>query len=272
MPARIPYPAWLYQPLNRCAYCPSDVQLSTEHIIPFGLGGELIFPKASCEACRKATSKVEDFILRKYLCALRSHLSLPSRKPLGRPNSYKLTLRKDGRTWTQKVALSRHPGDIRFVMFQPPGRVEGRPIGQPTYSIRLVKGIIFPDAEDRLRALGADEAEDKVAVNVMALARIIAKIGHSYAVAELGLDAFEDTYVNHLVKAEAPDWNYWVGGYDRGRIVEASTLHELKFLQRGQDISTIVHLFVPYCPREAYEVIVGRLRPRFEVRPELLLD
>jgi hypothetical protein len=271
MPPDFPYPEKLYQPLNRCAYCPSDVQLSTEHIISLGLGGKLIFPKASCESCRKATSKVEDFILRKYLCALRSHLSLPSRNPGGRPESYKLKLYKNGRSWTQKVPLSKHPGDVRFVMFEPPGRVAGRPLEQPTYSIRLVEGVIFPDAKERLRALGADGAKDKVAVNAMALARIVAKIGLSYAIAELGLDAFEQTYVNHLVRAEAADWHHWIGGYDRGRIVEPVTLHELRLLRRGQDLSTIVHLFVPYCPRDAYEVVVGRLRPGSELPPELQL-
>jgi hypothetical protein len=272
MPLKFSYRAKLYQPLNRCAYCPSDEELSAEHIISYGLGGELIFPKASCESCRKATSKVEDFILRKYLCALRSHLGLPSRNPAGRPDGYKLKLWKDGRSWAQKVALSKHPGDVRFVMFDPPGRVAGRATEQPTYNIRLVEGIIFPDAENRLRALGADRAEDKVAVNAMKLARIIAKIGHAYAVAELGLDAFEETYVSHLVRADASDWNYWIGGYDRGRIAEPTTLHELKFLRRGQDLSAIVHLFMPYCLRDAYEVVVGRLRPGFEIPADLCLE
>lgn len=272
MPPKFACPAKTYEPLNCCAYCRSEEQLSKEHIISYGLGGELIFPKASCESCRKATSKVEDFILRKYLCALRSHLSLPSRNPAGRPDGYKLKLWKNGRSWTQKVPLSRHPGDVRFVMFEPPGHVVSRPVGQATYSVRLVQGVIFADAQDRLRALGADGSEDKVVLNAMALARLIAKIGHSYAIAELGLEAFEQTYVNHLVRAEASDWNYWLGGYDRGRPVEATALHELKFLRRGQELSTIVHLFVPYCPRDAYEIVVGRLRPDVEIPQHLCLS
>jgi hypothetical protein len=77
----------------------------------------------------------------------------------------------------------------------------------------------------------------------------------------LGVDAFEKTYLNGLISDGAPDWTYWVGGYDRGRDVQARELHELKFLRRGEDLSVIVHLFVPYCPRDAYQVIVGKLRP-----------
>lgn len=107
-------------------------------------------------------------------------------------------------------------------------------------------------------------------MNAVTLARLVAKIGHSFAVAELGFDAFEETYVAHLVGSQAPDWNYWVGGYDRGRDIPTQELHELRFLLRGNDLSVIVHLLVPYCPRFAYEVIVGRLRPRIEIPEELL--
>src|ERR1700730_14605404 len=138
MAPKIPYPSKLYQPPNCCAYCAATDNLSTEHIIPYGLGSDLVLPKSSCEACRKATSKVEDFVLRRYLCPLRSYLSLPSRKPLQRPDGYKLTLKRDGRSWARKVKISDHPGNIRFVMFDPPGRVLGRPAEQSTFSIRLI--------------------------------------------------------------------------------------------------------------------------------------
>ena len=268
----IPYPSKLYQPLNCCAYCPSTDHLSTEHIIPYGLGSDLVLPKSSCESCRKATSKVEDFVLRRYLCPLRSYLSLPSRKPLQRPDGYKLTLKRNGRSWAQKVKLSDHPGNIRFVMFDPPGRVVGRPAEHSTFSIRLIEANIFSDWQQRLARLGADTAEDKVVMNAMALARMIAKSAHAFAIAELGHEAFEDTYVNHLVKEGASDWNYWVGGFARDKEITASVLHELKFLQRGQELSVIVHLFVPYCPRDAYEVVVGRLRPGKTIPSELLLE
>lgn len=71
---------------------------------------------------------------------------------------------------------------------------------------------------------------------------------------------------------EAPDWNHWVSGYARPNGSSANTLHELKFLLRGNELSVIVHLFVPYCPNDAYEVVVGRLRPDQAIPPDLLLD
>ena len=270
--AKFPYPSKHYAPLNRCAYCPSTQGLSKEHIIPLGLGGDLILPKASCEVHRKATSKVEDFVLRKYLCPLRSHLSLPSRKPALRPDGYPLTLSRGAHSWRQKVKLSQHPGLVRFMIFDPPGRIAGRPQVQETFSFRFIDVKMFPDIDQRLCRLGADSFQDAVFVNAMALARMIAKIGHAFAIAELGMGAFEQTYVDHLILKDAPDWNYWVGCFDRGQNVLVHELHELRFLLRGPDLSTIVHLFVPYCPRFGYEVIVGRLRPDIQLPPGLNED
>jgi hypothetical protein len=245
-PLKFPYPSKVYAPLNRCLYCTSTQNLSKEHIIPLGLGGELIVPKASCEVHQKATSKVEDFVLRKYLCALRSHLGLPSRNPCSRPDGYTLKLFVD-----------------------PPGRVIGCARQHETWSVRFVDAEIFPDIAVRLTRLGADAFEDKVTIKAMALARLIAKIGHCFALAELGFDAFEEPHVAHLIGAETQDWNYWVGRYDRGQDVPPRELHELRFLRRGNELSVIVHLLVPYCPRYGYEVIVGRLRPDVEIPAQL---
>jgi hypothetical protein len=172
----------------------------------------------------------------------------------------------------KNVKLSAHPGVVQFVMFAgPPGRVAGRPRVEETFSVRLIRANIFPDAATRLARLGADTARDAVVMGAMPLARMLAKIGHSFAVAELGMDAFEETYVTHLILNDTPDWNYWIGGYDRGREVEVRELHELRFLRRNDDLSVIVHLFVPYCPRYAYEVIVGRLQSDAKIR-EALVD
>jgi hypothetical protein len=269
------YPTKTYPPLNKCAYCPASEaasleQLTTEHIIPFGFGGRLILPKASCKFHQKETCKIEDFILRRYLCALRSHLALPSRNPGGRPDGYTLKLRRGLHSWKQKVKLADHPGFVRFMMFEPPGRISGRAREEKTFSVRFIDAHIFSDITARLARLGADGFEDNVTINAMALARLIAKIGHSFAVAELGFGAFEEMYVAHLVGDQAPDWNYWIGGRDRGCEISPRELHELRFLRRGDDLSVIVHLLVPYCPRFGYEVIVGRLRSETAIPRELL--
>jgi hypothetical protein len=253
---RTPLSSKARRPLNYCAYCGSTESLSTEHIIPYGLGGELILLKGVCDECRKAIADIEDVVLCRYLCALRSHLCLPSRKPQHRPASYKLALQRGDLCWSQKVQAADHPGIVHFAMLDPPGHVTGGS-GQ---NLRLVRADIFADTEARLAQLGADSVVEQPQIRAIDLARAISKIGMSYAAAEFGRDAFAEFYVQHLTRNEAPDWNRWVGGYDCGQDILLGSLHDLRFLRRGLDISVIVHLFVPYCPRFAYEVVVGRLK------------
>jgi hypothetical protein len=264
---RYPYPKKLYPPVNACIYCGAREGLSTEHIIPYGFGGELILPNASCEVHRKATSKVEDFILRRYLCPLRSHLGLPSRKPALRPDGYPLKLSRNGRSWRKKVKLEDHPGFFRFMLLDRPGKVVGRPRIQETYSISFVPIEVFPDIRQRLARLGADSFEDSVTIKALDLAKFLAKIGHAFAVAELGSDVFEEFYVRHLIDGDASDWNYWVGSYARQVTAPPTILHELEFLLRGNELSVILHLLAPLTSGAAHEVIVGRLKPNVILPP-----
>jgi len=247
------------------------VDLSTEHIIPYGFGGELILPKASCEAHRKATSKVEDFILRRYLCPLRSHLGLPSRKPALRPDGYPLKLSRNGRSWKKKVSLRDHPGFFRFMLLDRPGKVVGRSRVQETYSISFVHIEVFPDIRQRLARLGADSFEDSVTIKALDLAKFLAKIGHAFAIAELGSDSFEEFYVTRLIDGDSADWNYWVGSYARQLTSPSTHLHELEFLRRGDELSVILHLLAPLTGGAAHEVIVGRLKPGVILPSEPLL-
>jgi hypothetical protein len=85
-------------------------------------------------------------------------------------------------SWKKKVRLSDHPGFVRFMMFDPAGRVVGRTCTPETYSVRFINAETFPDIAARLARLGADSFEDSVTINAMALARLIAKIGHCFAV------------------------------------------------------------------------------------------
>jgi hypothetical protein len=58
----------VYQSVGSCIYCGSTQQLSKEHALPLGLGGNYILPNASCEKCRKITEAFEHTCLRrKYL-------------------------------------------------------------------------------------------------------------------------------------------------------------------------------------------------------------
>ena len=62
-------PKRVYAPLGRCMYCDSDgggLALTTEHIIPGGLGGRLELPESSCQMCQELTQDLERRVLREF--------------------------------------------------------------------------------------------------------------------------------------------------------------------------------------------------------------
>ena len=56
-----------FAPCGRCVYCGAITELSDEHIVPFGLGGRWVLPKASCSVCSVKTSRIERTCLRTML-------------------------------------------------------------------------------------------------------------------------------------------------------------------------------------------------------------
>src|SRR5262245_1110250 len=87
----------LFPPVGRCIYCDTaDGPLSKEHVIPFGLGGNFILPRASCKACAKITSAFERTCLRQMYGDLRTKYGAPSRRPKKRPKYIPLIVNRGG--------------------------------------------------------------------------------------------------------------------------------------------------------------------------------
>src|SRR3989338_8230968 len=77
--------------INHCIYCGKNDQLSDEHATPHGLGGKWILRKASCEECRKITSRFEARILKGVLYKYRSYKKFTSRSKYDSLNHPKRT-------------------------------------------------------------------------------------------------------------------------------------------------------------------------------------
>jgi hypothetical protein len=80
-------PSGTFDPVGSCIYCSSNKKLSDEHIIPYGLGGRFVLPKASCDACAKKTSKIERLCLRTMFGDLRASRVIRRRRR-GKKNKY----------------------------------------------------------------------------------------------------------------------------------------------------------------------------------------
>src|SRR3546814_3930149 len=83
---KITSPPITYPPVGQCIYCGSTKEpLGKEHIIPYGLGGNLVLPKASCKGCEAITGGFEQVCLRTMFGPARLRLNMPTRRRKERP-------------------------------------------------------------------------------------------------------------------------------------------------------------------------------------------
>ena len=78
--------------IGQCVYCGSKDGLSDEHIVPFGLNGNLILEKVSCPACARITSETELRVLRGFMHRARTVGGFRTRRPKQRPEKIPLVL------------------------------------------------------------------------------------------------------------------------------------------------------------------------------------
>jgi hypothetical protein len=216
-PLEIITPKKRYSPVGTCIYCDKpEGRIEDEHIVPFGLAGDsVVLPKASCRRCARITGKVEHFCLRSTLGNFRIAIGAPTRRPKDRPKSIAIRtgrLSEDAASIAdiQTVTIS----STELVMypsftFPGAGTLEGRSVETDvSYQVNLHR--LQGQFEEFSRKHGAIESP---LLLPMAFLRMIAKIAHSYAVAELGLGGFRP-YLLELILCRIQELNQalqWIG-------------------------------------------------------------
>ena len=122
-----------YPAANVCIYCGDrNPPLGEEHIIPFGLNGNLIIPSASCKKCEKETGYIERLCLRGMFGPYRVRHGFKSRNPKDRARPFPLKLfDKDDNEQTIDLPLADHPTTIALPDFDPPNILSGKPPPDP---------------------------------------------------------------------------------------------------------------------------------------------
>jgi hypothetical protein len=262
-PSITPSPNQKYTPVGVCIYCGStENPLSDEHVIPFGLGGNLILPKASCRRCATITGEVERFCLRPMLGNYRSTLRLPTRRPKERPATVKVThWDAHGRQVTTDVPTDKYPGIALGYRLPPPGiLIDGDP--QAPIEGELIVKTHLPEL-DRHRAPGKRTVLKLGTFNTLKYMRMLAKIGHAHAVAKLGPNSFIPL-LQDLILGRT-DTARWLVGTDPNAddLPPDSSLHELWLEQVEVSTGTYmvagVRLFA-FAGMPKYHVVVGQMR------------
>lgn len=173
-----------YPPYGKCIYCDETEGLTDEHIIPFGLGGTFVLPKASCSSCAAHTSRFEMAVLRGELWPVRVYRAMRSRRRhKNAPSSYPLVVERNGIEETVQLPIEKYPILAHFLDFSPPRRAIDMN-SKPGIDVAGIVTVSFgPDPSRVLRDLGATSIKSRTSTHPVQFALMLAKIGYSMAAA-----------------------------------------------------------------------------------------
>ena len=255
-----------FQPVGRCIYCGSSESLSDEHVIPFGLGGTLILPKASCPSCAKITQAFEQRLLRGHWWAYRRKVGIKSRHPKEQPDTFPVIFEyPSSEIFREPIKPEEYPFLV-VCDFDSPSilkntLVSGRPVARV-----VVKRLIAQEKMPNLKRHGANGTPTmsiEMNFDVEDFVRLLAKIALAYAIGRRSLAAFSELYLDKIVVGPTDGALSYVGRstVQAVTIAGAGRLHALAEHVADGFLGVYIVLF-----REAdedmpvYDVIVGRLR------------
>lgn len=276
----------VYPAAGRCIYCGSPVydphnpsrRLGDEHIVPEGLGGNLILPEASCKNCEGATSSFEGMCLRRMFGPMRIHLGLPSKRLRDRPTTLPVEVQIGPNDPVQnvEVPVSEHPAMFAIRLTDPP-LVFGKGTAERGREVlaHFVASVADCNAKlERIRLnLNAHMVRTSAAIAGPAWHLMLAKIAHSFCVANNELDGFYPFLPEYISKKNSSNLDMFVGVMDEDvdlPTTELQTSHIRHSLQnlwitRGNQtyLFTKIRLFGNFGFTQ-YSVVVGRM---YQLRP-----
>ena len=249
-----------YAPVGTCVYCGTkEGPLSKEHIVPLGLGGRWLLPQASCNTCSGVTRDIEQFCLRPMLGPFRIRLKLPTRRPKERPATLIIEyLRTDGEREWSTVPSVEFPGVCFGFRWPAPALLRGQP---PTENFEGDLVARFIDDEVRAPATPDGRKVKLGTINMLLFARMLAKIAHSYAVANLGLSGFRPLLPDLILgKSTAAPW--LVGGDASEPAPDTEPALHHVYLQNcltaGVEYVLVAVRLFAFVGMPRYHVVVGR--------------
>ncbi len=260
------HPAKIYPSVNRCIYCGSTENLSDEHIIPFGMGGQMVIPKASCKACSGLSSAFEGTCLRTMFGPLRMLYDLPSYRKKSRPKKLPLKVRIDSKDdWTKiDVEQTDYPFLVLFPIFQLPDLLSGKVTvdGRDAKTNKLwIRGAsasqgFFSHMDTLIAKLGVHAVMPEAKAHVEEFCLMLAKIGHAYASAEIGCEKFEPLLTSALLRRDLSNRADFIGGLGRDE-APSSALHELSVHDHNNLVVVRIRLLAKL-GTPTYYVVAGR--------------
>ena len=212
-------PQKIVRSVNRCIYfnekC-DTAYLTDEHIIPDGLGGDIVLERASCKICAAHTGRLEGYILRDTMRDARGVVGLKSRK--------KRAFGKQKQKFYNESSISKIETEVEysekspmvlpsFVTCLPPLIMTGM---KETDKVDLFSRFILPTDIVKRTTDIFSKGEYRLTYNMHAgvVGQMYAKIAHSFACAHLDSEEFSPFLINYI-SAKEPEFNaYLIGSSD----------------------------------------------------------
>ncbi len=212
---------YIYPAVGFCIYCGSDkyaegsnCKLGDEHIVPEGLGGRLILKEASCKACETITSRTELEWLRSSYYAARVQKGLGKKKKRV-PTTLPLKVSINGTVVTKAVPPKEYPAMVVTLLFDTPEILLGLDPVDKVLSGGVAAGMLptFGELMKEHLAQGTVTIEPpRKSATSTQLGRMLAKIAHAYAVAELGTKGFNAVLQPIILGVDTRHLAYYIGG------------------------------------------------------------
>jgi hypothetical protein len=199
-------------------------------------------------------------VLRGPLWPVRVIRRLRSRRPGDAPKLFPLKIWRGGVEEVVNLPAAQYPVVLQMPILAPPGMLGG---GEVTSGVRVLgcNAISFgPKPEEVAQSLGASRISWTDTHRPVEFARMLAKIGYSYAVAELGLDLFQEVFVRGTILGQFDDAGFWVGTEEAVAAKRQGLLHHLvvDYHPDTKVVKVVVHLLAD-SDTPSFAVFVGQL-------------
>jgi hypothetical protein len=259
-----------YNPIEKCIYCGAMVYstrpggrarpFGAEHIVPESIGGTLELPEASCQKCEDTTGRiVEGDALGRTLKALRVHLKLKKAGSGSHPKVLPLTVNNTG----QDTTIPDVPIDIYPIAFMLPIYMPPEFSATAINFGKNIRGALVANVKLDMKTLFKRYNISSFAPaywdNAM-LCRMLAKIGHSLAIAELGETVFRPLLIQLICNGDAAGMSLIGCSPEYEKVPHSTALHVVGLGYQRHDnknyVVASIRLFASY-DGPIYRVVVG---------------
>jgi len=241
-----------FAPVGECIYCgQTKGKLTTEHILMYALGGNILLPKSSCETCGKRTSKFEQFIARDMWGMARAALKYPTRNKHRIARGYPV-IAQPKNTGAVKFLMpaDKLPFMLAFPELPLPGFFTGQTID--TFSAKAVQC-----RPERFKPFGNQRVYIG-ALDLQIFSQFLAKTAHALARAQLG-STFQPLLLDVIAGSRGSASDF-IGTLRPELEAEDATHHRMQLVpleSGGQHyVGALIRLFAHFGAPE-YVVVVG---------------